>query len=168
MKSNKILTAQHSTAQHSLRRRLLNTQEVGNIYIRQGIITIEEDFSSLNSNNIWDDFQMFNIGVTDVPENYGIIFYRISEDRPIVNKTVGACYWVKYAKKADNVAPGNFDIENQRRVTILSSTQSQSFLSYPMMYLKDGWLRQLRYNTEWHYTKGDKYFWCVYEIAENY
>lgn len=27
MKSNKILTAQHSTAQHSLRRRLLNTQE---------------------------------------------------------------------------------------------------------------------------------------------
>ena len=135
---------------------MTKAQEEKNLYIRQGIITIEEDFSSLDSNNIWDDFQMFNIGVTDVPENYGIIFYRISEDRPIVNKTVGACYWVKYDKKEDNVAPGNFDIENQRRITILSSTQSQSFISYSTMYLKDGWLRQLRYNTEWHYTKGDK------------
>ena len=144
---------------------MINTQEVGNIYIRQGIITIEEDFSSLDSNNIWDDFQMFNIGITDIPENYGIVFYRISEDKPTVDRTVGACYWVKYDGKADNISPGTFNIENQRRITILSNKINQASICYSIMYLKDGWLRQLRYNTEWHYAKGDKYFWCIYEIA---
>lgn len=146
---------------------MAKAQEERNLYIRQGIITIEEDFSSLNSDKIWDDFPMFYIGVTDVPENYGIVFYRINEDKPVVDRTVGACYWVKYDGKADNVAPGNFAIENQRRITILSSKLSQAGICYSIMYLKDGWLRQLRYNTEWHYTKGDKYFWCIYEIAEN-
>ena len=147
---------------------MAKAQEEKKLYIRQGIITIEEDFSSLNSDNIWDDFPMFYIGVTDVPENYGIVFYRISENEPTVDKIVGACYWVKYDGKSDNVAPGNFDIENQRRITILSNTLNQAMTCYSIMYLQDGWLRQLRYNTEWHYTKGDKYFWCIYEIAENY
>lgn len=152
-----------------MRRRMLlqETQNEKQPYIRQGIITIEEDFSSLDSNNIWDDFKMFNIGVTDAPENYGLIFYRINQSKPIVYNTISACYWVKSDVLADGIPAGNFAAENQRRITILSSTIAQRSFCDALMYLKDGWLRQLRFNTEWHYTKGDKYFWCIYEITEN-
>ena len=39
MKSNKILTAQHSTAQHSLRRRLLNAQEETSEWLYEAYLT---------------------------------------------------------------------------------------------------------------------------------
>lgn len=136
------------------------------MYFKSGIITVEKDISSLDSDTIWSEIKLFDLGITDLPENYGIMLQRITQSSPSIDNTVVTVYNSTLEEYEDNKVPGNFDTFRAFRNLMVMNTSNQSSAKNGLVYLKDGALWQPRYNTEWHYNAGDEYFWCIYEIPK--
>lgn len=143
-----------------------NEEGSDDVYFKSGIITVEKDISSLDTENIWSKIELFDLGITDLPETYGIMLQRITQSAPAISGTVVTAYNSILEAYEDNEVPGNFDSFRAFRNVMTMNTSKQIKALNGLVYLKDGALWQPRYNTEWHYNAGDEYFWCVYETPK--
>lgn len=153
-----------------LRRRMMMAMAIkgrsDDVYFKSGIITVEKDISSLDTEGIWDEIELFDLGITDLPETYGIMLQRITQSAPAISGTVATAYNSILEAYEDNKVPGNFELFRVFRNVMLMNTSGLIQMSNGLVYLKDGVLWQPRYNTEWHYNTGEEYFWCVYETPK--